>query len=258
VRTFPVFAAVVVLLATLAAAAVLQRPVRAADAQRQHVVVSAALVAFPLLAAAAALGAARSYRPGDRERTVWSGLGLAAALWAAGRALFWYAQTSLGHPMPFPSPADLLTAGFFLLALVAVYQEYRTVRDLVGPTHRVALVAVALVTLLAGYVLFLEPVVAGGLRTTAQSVSVAFSLGGLVLIPLATAPALVFFGGLAGYVWLLISASLVCIAVAVMWFSNAVFFDVWFVGHRSNVLQIAGFALLAVGALWHRQLMREA
>ena len=30
---------------------------------------------------------------------------------------------------------------------------------------------------------------------------------------------------------------------------RAVFFDVWFVGHRSNVLQIAGFALLAVGAL---------
>jgi hypothetical protein len=258
VRTFPVFAAFIAVLAVLGAAAVLQRPVRAVDAQRQHVLVSAALVAFPLLAAGAALGAARSYRPGDRERGVWSSLGLAAALWAAGRALFWYAQASFGHPMPFPSAADLLTAGFFLFGLLAVYQQYGAVRDLVGPTHRVAMVAVALVTLLVGYLLFLEPVVAGGLRTTAQSVSVAFSLAGLLLIPLATAPALAFFGGLAGYVWLLISASLVCIAVAVMWFSNAVFFDVWFVGHRSNALQIAGFALLAVGALWHRQLMREA
>lgn len=256
-RTFLVMA-VVVALAVLSVAVVLQRPVRAADAQRQHVLVSAALVAFPLLSAAAALAAAGSYRTGDRERRVWASLGVAATLWAAGRAVFWYAQASLGHPMPFPSAADILTAGFFLLGLIAVYQEYRAVRDLVGPTHRVVMVAVALVTLVVGYVLFLAPVVAGGLRTTAQSVSVAFSLAGLALIPLATAPALAFFGGLAGYVWLLISASLVCVAVAVMWFSNAVFFDVWFVGHRSNALQIVGFALLAVGALWHRQLMREA
>jgi hypothetical protein len=88
-------------------------------------------------------------------------------------------------------------------------------------------------------------------------VSVLFSLAGLALIPLAVAPAMAFFGGLEGYVWLIISASLVCISVAVMWLSNAVFFDVWFVGHRSNVLQMVGFALLAVGAFWHRALMQE-
>ncbi|MCS7234806.1 MAG: hypothetical protein RMM30_02345 [Armatimonadota bacterium] len=98
---------------------------------------------------------------------------------------------------------------------------------------------------------------AGGLRGPGESVSLALSLAGLALIPLAAAPALAFFGGLEGYVWLVVSASLVCVAVAVMWVSNAMFFDAWFAGHRSNVLQIAGFALLAVGAFWHRALMRE-
>ncbi len=255
-RTVLWVAVVVLVLVVLAAAVVLQRPVRAAEVQRQHNLVSAALVLFPLLAAGASFGAAASYRPKDRERTVWTSLGAACLLWALGRAVFWYGQV-LGEPPAFPSVAELLTAGFFLLSLWGVYQEYRAVRELVGPPQRVAMVGLAVVTLVVGYLLFLQPVVAGGLRGPGESVSLALSLAGLALIPLAAAPALAFFGGLEGYVWLVVSASLVCVAVAVMWFSNAVFFEAWFAGHRSNVLQMAGFALLAVGAFWHRALMRE-
>lgn len=249
-------ALLLLVLVVLAAALVVQRPVRAADVQRQHTLVSAALVVFPLLAAGAGFVAAASYRPGDRERTVWTSLGAACALWGLGRAVFWYGQV-LGEPPSFPSVAELMTAGFFLLGLWGVYQEYRAVRELVGPPHRVAMGAVVAVTLVGGYLLFLQPVVAGGLVGMRESVSLAFSLAGLVLIPLAVAPALAFLGGLEGYVWLVVSASLVCIAVAVMWFGNAVYFDAWFVGHPSNVLQLVGFALLAVGGLWHRALMQE-
>lgn len=255
-RTVVWVALAVLILVAGASAVVVQRPVRAAEVQRQHGVVSAALVLFPLLAAATSFAAAASYRSGDRGRTVWTSLGAACALWGLGRAVFWYGQV-LGEPPTFPSVAELLTAGFFVLGLWGVYQEYRAVRELVGPAQRAGMAAVALATLVVGYLLFLQPVVAGGLRGPAESVSLAFSLAGLALIPLATAPAVAFFGGLEGYVWLVISASLVCISVAVMWFSNAVFFDVWFVGHRSNVLQMVGFALLAVGAFWHRALMRE-
>ncbi len=255
-RTVLWVAVTVLVFLVLAAAAVLQRPVRAADVQRQHTVVSAALVLFPLLAASGSFSAAGSYRPGDRERAVWTSLGAACVLWAVGRAAFWSLQAT-GQPTAFPSAADLPTAGFFLLALWAVYQEYRAVRELVGPGHRAVMAGVALAALVAGYLRFLQPVVTGGMWGAAESVSVAFSLAGLALIPLAVAPAMAFFGGLEGYVWLIISASLVCISVAVMWLSNAVFFDVWFVGHRSNVLQMVGFALLAVGAFWHRALMQE-
>lgn len=247
---------VLAVLAVLGAVAVVQRPVRAADVQTQHTVVSVALILFPLAAALASFGASGRYRPGDRERTVWNSLGAACLLWALGRAVFWYTQAT-GEPASFPSVSELLTAGFFALGLWAVYQEYQTVRDLVGPAHRVAMAAVAVAVLVAGYALFLRPVVAGGLVGAAESISIAFSLAGLAMIPLAIAPALAFFGGLVGYVWLVLSASLVCISVAVMWLSNAVFFDVWFVGHRSNVLQMVGFALLAAGAVWHRDLMRE-
>jgi hypothetical protein len=256
VRTVAWVGLVLLVLVVLAAVVVFQRPVRAAEVRRQHTVVSGALVVFPLVAAAAGFAAAGSYRPGDRERAVWASLGAACALWALGRAVFWYGQV-LGEPPEFPSVAELLTAGFFLLGLWGVLQEYRAVRELVGPRHRLAMVAVVAVTLVAGYLLFLQPVVAGGLGGVAGLVSLAFSLAGLALIPLAVAPALAFFGGLEGYVWLVVSASLVCIAVAVMWFGNAVYFDAWFAGHPSNVLQVVGFALLAVGALWHRALMRE-
>lgn len=249
-------APVLAVLAVLVAVAVVQRPVRAADVQVQHAVVSVALILFPLVAAAASFGAGGRYRPGDRERTVWNSLGAACLLWTLGRAVFWYSQAG-GQPAPFPSVPELLTAGFFALGLWAVYQEYQAVRELVGPAHRAAMAAVAVAVLVAGYALFLRPVVAGGLVGAAESVSVALSLAGLAMIPLVIAPALAFVGGLVGYVWLVLSASLVCISVAVMWLSNAVFFDVWFVGHRSNVLQIVGFALLAVGAMWHRDLMRE-
>jgi hypothetical protein len=256
VRTVAWVTLVLLVLVVLAAAVVLQRPVRAAERQRQQHVVNGALVVFPLVAAAAGFAAAGSYRPGDRERTVWASLGAACALWALGRAVFWYAQV-LGELPKFPSVAELLTAGFFLFGLWGVYQQYRTVRQLVGPPHRLGTVAVAGVTLVVGYLLFLQPVVAGGVGGFAQSVSLAFSLAGFAMILLAVAPALAFLGGLEGYVWLVVSAALVCIAGAVMWFGNAVYFDVWFVGHPSNVLQLAGFALLAVGAVWHRALMRE-
>lgn len=255
-RTAAWVAGILLVLVVAAAVVVAQRPVRAAHVQMQHTAVSAALVLFPLVAAAASFGAAGDYRPGDRERTVWNSLGAACVLWSVGRAVFWYTQAT-GHPASFPSVPELLTAGFFALGLWAVYQEYQAVRELVGPAHRLTMGAVAAAVLGVGYVLFLRPVVAGGLGGAAESVSVALSLAGLAMIPLAIAPALAFFGGLVGYVWLVLSASLVCIGVAVMWLSNAVFFDVWFAGHRSNVLQMVGFALLAVGAVWHRDLMRE-
>ncbi len=255
-RTAGWVAAVLLVLVVGAAAVVAQRPVRAADRQLQHTLVSGALVLFPLVAAATGVGASASYRPGDRGRVVWASLAAACGLWAVGRAVFWYGQVA-GQPPAFPSVAELLTGGFFALGLWGVYQEYELVRELVGPRQRAGMLVVAALTLVVGYALFLRPVVAGGLQGLAESTSVALSLAGLVLIPLATAPALAFFGGLEGYVWLIVSASLVCIAVAVMWYSNAVFFDAWFAGHLSNVLQMVGFALLAVGATWHRSLLRE-
>jgi len=246
----------VLVLVAVAAVVVLQRPVRAAEVQRQHTLVSAGLVLFPLLAGGAGFAAALSYRPKDRERAVWTSLGAACVLWGTGRAVFWYEQ-AVGQAPSFPSAAELLTAGFFVLGLWAVYQEYRAVRELVGPAQRAAIVAVVLATLVAGYALFLRPVVTAAPWGLKEGTSLALSVAGLAMIPLATAPVLAFLGGLEGYVWGLISASLICISVAVMWYSNAVFFDTWFAGHRSNLLQMVGFALLAMGSFWHRALMRE-
>ncbi|MDR5684091.1 MAG: hypothetical protein QN163_08710 [Armatimonadota bacterium] len=255
---FGLLAILVVALAAASSWFVLQRPVRTAEVYRQIVTVHAALSTFPLLAALGALGASRSYRTGDRERGVWRTIALACVLWAAGRGLFGYTQIVGGNPLPFPSAADAFTAAFFVLFLAAVYAEYAIVRELVTWRQTSVVAAVALGALALGYWSFLRPVLGGGLAGGAEAVSVAFSLMGIVLIPLALIPATVFLGGLEGYVWLLIAAAIVCLALAVMWFSHAVFFGEWFVGHRSNILQIGGFALLTVGALWHRSIMREA
>ncbi|MER3459904.1 MAG: hypothetical protein C4303_01510, partial [candidate division GAL15 bacterium] len=74
---------------------------------------------------------------------MWTSLGAACVLWGTGRAVFWYEQ-AVGQAPNFPSAAELLTAGFFVLGLWAVYQEYRAVRELVGPAQRAAIVAVVL------------------------------------------------------------------------------------------------------------------
>lgn len=254
---FGFLAAVVVALAAVGSWFVLQRPIRAAEIYQQIVTVHAVLSVFPILAAATALGAARSYLPGDQERRVWMVVALACLLWAAGRALFGYTKIAEGDPLPFPSAADAFTGAFFVLVVVGLYAEYRLVRNLVTPRQSRIVAAVTLAAFAFGYSLFLRPVVAGGVENTAEAVSVAFSVMGIALVPLALIPAIVFFGGLEGYVWLLIAASITCLALAVMWFSNAVFFGDWFVGHRSNVLQIVGFGLLAISGLWHRSIMAE-
>lgn len=236
----------------------MQRPIHVAEVHQQIVTVHALLSAFPLVAALAALGTARLYHPGDQERRVWVAVALACLIWACGRALFGYTQIAQGRLLPYPSAAEAFTAASFVLFMVALHTEYRIVSHLVTRSQMWVTAVVGLAGFAAAYTLFLRPVVAAGIANPAEAATMALSLMGAALIPLALIPAMVFFGGLSGYTWLLIAGSVLCLALSVMWFANAVFFGEWFVGHRSNVLQIVGFGLLTIGALWGRSIMAEA
>jgi hypothetical protein len=248
----------VLVLAVLGIWLVLQPPIPLPDLYQQIVTVHALLTLFPLLAASTVLAAATSYHPGDQERRVWVAVALACLAWAGGRALFGYTYIAEGHLLPYPSAAEVFTAASFVLFLAALRAEYGIVSNLVTRSQMLIAAVIGLAGLATGYTLFLRPIVVDGITDPVEVVSVAIAVMGAALIWLSLIPAMVFLGGLAGYAWLLIAGSVICLALSVMWFANAVLFGEWFVGHRSNVLQIAGFGLLTVGALWGRSIMVEA
>jgi hypothetical protein len=256
-RRFLWVVAVIAVLFMLSAWWVLERPASAAGRAQQFARVNLALVLFPLLASVAAFGAAGAYGPGDRERTVWLAFAAACLAQCVGRAVFAYHQLRLGQPAPFPSVADVFTVASGLLVLVGLVTELGLVREVVQLRQVVGLAVLALLALLVGGSIFLAPLLQAGIRGIREAVSLLFSLAGILLVPLALLPAVVFRGGLVGYAWLLVSGAVVCLGLWVLWFTNAVFYGLWFEGHPSNVLQLLAFALLAIGALWHRTAMLQ-
>jgi hypothetical protein len=49
---------------------------------------------------------------------------------------------------------------------------------------------------------------------------------------------------------------MLCLAVGLMWLVHAVFYGTWFEGHPGNLFEMAGFALLAAGGVWHEAILR--
>lgn len=247
----------IVVLFLVGAWSVLERPAGSAGRAEQFRRVNTVLVLLPVVAALSAFAAATPYARGDRERTVWLAVGAACFLWAGGRAVFAYQQLLLGHPAPFPSLADAFTVGSGLVLFAGLALELGIAREALQPGQVIGLAAFAGVVLLAGAGFFLAPILRAGVRDVREALALLFSLGGIALVPLAVLPAFAFRGGLVSYTWVLVSAALVCQGLWILWFSHAVFYGLWFEGHPSNVLQLAAFALLAIGALWQRAVMLQ-
>ncbi len=245
------FTGAIAFLLLLTAWSVLERPTDPLARERQVFRVHAAVVLFPLLASLTTLKTARAYRPGDRERRVWLGLSGACGLWALGRAAFAYAHFlgvgSMGWMV------DAFTVAFCAILLLAVGEEIRLLRELrlLGVPQLAFLAAVGVAALAVGIVLFLEPIVGQGPRTAQDLVGLVLAALAVLLVPVVLAPAAAFLGGLWGYTWGLLSVGMLCLAAGILWWVNAAYYGVWFEGHPTNLLQISGFALMSVGALWH-------
>jgi hypothetical protein len=256
VRRFYFFGGVIAILFLLAAWAVLERPLGVAAREGQALRVHVALVLFPFLAALSAFGAARAYRPEDRERRVWLGLSGAFLLWTLGRVAFAFQHfRGMGGRSP---EGDVFTAAFFVVVLAAVGDEVRRIRGL-GLLTRPQLVFLAVAgfaVLALGIALFLRPLLGQSPPTARDLLGLLFAFLAVLLVPLGLAPAVAFLGGRWSYAWGLFSAGMLCLAVGLMWLVHAVFYGTWFEGHPGNLFEMAGFALLAAGGVWHEAILR--
>ncbi|HLI57534.1 MAG TPA: EAL domain-containing protein [Actinomycetota bacterium] len=165
-----------------------------------------------LAAAAACFWAFRRRRPPNRA--LWGFLGAGCLSWGLGQAV-WTEYEVFLHRQPFPSIADPLYLGFVPLAAVAIASLVRT-RSVAWDRARLVLDALiaASSTLLVSWALVLGPVArqsAGGVL--AQSLSVAYPVGDLVLLVLilavaSRAPRTVGFALIAaGIIWLAVADS---------------------------------------------------
>ncbi|MCS7172188.1 MAG: hypothetical protein N0A24_02055 [Armatimonadetes bacterium] len=255
-RRFYSLAAAIAVLFLLAAWAVLERPVGTAAREWQALRVHVALVLFPFLAALSALGVARAYRPQERERRVWLGLSGAFLLWTLGRAAFaFHHYRGTGGPTP---EVDAFTGAFFLVVLAAVGEEVRRIRELglLRGSQLAFLAVVGFAVLALGSAAFLRPVLSHSPLTARDLLGLLFTFLAVLLVPLGLAPAVAFLGGMWGYAWVLFSGGMLCLAVGLMWLVNAVFYGTWFEGHPGNLLEMAGFALVATGGIWHKTTLR--
>ncbi|MDR7439180.1 MAG: hypothetical protein QN181_04695 [Armatimonadota bacterium] len=255
-RRFYSFAGAIAILFLLAAWTVLERPLGTAAREQQALRVHVALVLFPFLATLSTLGVARTYRTEDRERRVWLGLSGAFLLWTLGRVAFaFHHYRGTGGPSP---EVDAFTGAFFLAVLASMGEEVRRIRELglLARSQLAFLAVVGFAVLALGAAVFLRPVLGHSPLTARDLVGLGFTLLSILLVPLGLAPAVAFRGGLWGYAWALFSAGMLCLGVGIMWLVNAVFYGAWFEGHPGNLLEMAGFALVAAGGIWHETTLR--
>lgn len=223
----------------------------------RHLLGTAVLIFAPLMASVGCLAAARAYASGDRERIVWAAGALAALAWAAGRLVSAADQWWGGIAQPAPSMAD----GFFVLSYVllglALGLEVRLVGPMVDRPVRLALLALGVAGLVAGFFLIAQPIVQSSNSTVEKTLAAFYPLAAVFFIPAGLAPAVGFRGGTSAYVWLAVAASTLCLAVASLGYALLSSYGLYSEIHSINALFVVGFVFLALGGFWQRTVQEE-
>ncbi len=143
-----------------------------------------AFLPFNLVAAAAAVLAARTMHPGLGARQAWLWLAAALAMYAVGDVIQLGYEYRSSQPMPFPSWADLFYLAFYPLALVALLR-FPTPRRPLPERIRTGL-DVAIVALCGGAVVWYVYLAPTAIQEVASllelATAIAYPVGDLVLV----------------------------------------------------------------------------
>jgi diguanylate cyclase (GGDEF)-like protein len=200
---------------------------------------------------ACAAGIWRSRRLDGRARLSWLLLGVAAGCWATGEAVWSYYELLAGTQTPFPSLAD---AGFLLFPVLALAGLLlRPSRAFRGRGRRrvgldSCLIAAALFTVSWGSALGTVYRSGGGAGSLAAVVSLAYPVLDVVLLTL-TLVVMTYAARGARSGLLVVSLGLVALAVADSGFAYLSATGAYRTGNLIDVGWIAGFLVVAVGAL---------
>jgi len=218
---------------------------------------TAVLVIAPLIAAIGCFVAARAYAAGDRERLVWATGGLAAVSWAAGRVVFAADQWWGGIIQQSPSIADGFTVLFYVLLGIALLIEVRLVGPMIDRPARLALLALGVVGLVAGFVFIVQPIVRSSVSNIEKALAAFYPSAAVFFIPAGLAPAVGFRGGTSAYVWLAVAMGALFLALASLGQAVLASYGLYSEVHSVNALWVIGFLFLALGGFWQRAVQEE-
>ncbi|HET8678651.1 MAG TPA: hypothetical protein VFM39_00920 [bacterium] len=223
----------------------------------RHLVGTGVQIFAPLVATLGCLVAARAYASGDRERLVWSTGALAALSWAVGRMVFAANQWWGGIISQSPSVADGFSVLFYVLLGVALLMEVRLVGPMIDRPFRLALLALGVAGLAAGFVFVVEPIVQSSTSSVEKALAAFYPSAAVFFIPAGLAPAVGFRGGTSAYVWLAVALGALCLALASLGHAMLSSYGLYSEVHSINALWVAGFMLLALGGFWQRMVQEE-
>lgn len=206
-----------------------------------------------LLATFACIYAVRSFVPGDRRRKGWLFWALGFSLYFLGELTWAMYEVFLKKPVPFPSLADAFWLVGYIPLLLGLLNGYRLLavslrtRDIVFLS---LLLSMASLLVLAFVV---APVVKDGQISLLEKIlGSAYPVGDLLLLAPVLAIMLQFKRSLLGKPWLYICLGFASFSIADSIFSYLTRNEIYQLGSFVDLLWLAGYLLIAMGASYQR------
>ncbi|MBN1437893.1 MAG: hypothetical protein JW929_00655 [Anaerolineales bacterium] len=202
-----------------------------------------------LAAAVMAGGVFFRHRKDAAGAKIWGAMTLGLACWSLAEGVWAGLYAGTGGEVPVPSAADLFwLIGYLPLGFSIAYQ-YSLLRATIPRSGRLWLggILTGLAVVLAAAIMlpvFADPSSGPALQA---AVSVAYSLGDIVVLSFALALVFVFFGGDLALSWGVIAAGILLHAVSDLLFGYAEWHGLYYPGGRLNALS-AAFDLLYIAA----------
>jgi diguanylate cyclase (GGDEF)-like protein/PAS domain S-box-containing protein len=202
--------------------------------------------------AAAAAGLARAVRSTGRRRVAWCFVGLGMLSWACGQAGWFWQESVLDQPVPFPSAPDVGYLGLAPLTVVGVLL-LPLLRQ--TPAQRCRSVLDGLVlggsSLLISYLLLMQPLIAGKDSTLARWAILMYPLNDVVIVTVALY-LLVLLRRMGGRdpALVLIAAGMLAIALADSGYAYLTIVAAFQSGGILDAGWSGGFLLVALAAVW--------
>lgn len=211
-----------------------------------------AAAAFAFLSAVAT---AAAFGRGEPHRVVWTFLALGFFLFFLGESSWWISEAALGQEVPYPSMADLFWLTAYAPLFIGLILNFRLLDirlDLKSLwPWLLLLVTVALVSV----VFILLPVAAGPERLLAKVLSLLYPIEDVVILGAAFLTLTGLSYGALSRPWKIIAGGFVMMLVGDLIFLYLAGIDLYRTGNPIDLVWVAGYLAIGVGAVYEREIV---
>lgn len=195
------------------------------------------------------------FHRGEPQRTVWLFLGLGLFLWGLGEFSWWILEVVVGREVPYPSVADLFWLIGYPFLLIGFILNWRQL-DLKIRFRTISVWIIGLgITTFAAFIFIMLPILVSKISTLEKFLGLAYPVGDVLILGAASLSLTAYSYGVLSRPWKIIVAGFVATLVADLIYSFLSLFNIYQTGNPVDLLWIAGYLIIGIGALNQIELM---